>query len=56
MMERLARDKHVSLLQKFVNYGKNLYNIGPSCQFIKLFSWFMMIWQNKLERLCMAIF
>ena len=31
-MERLARDKHSSLLQKFVNYGqKKFYNIGPRC-------------------------
>jgi hypothetical protein len=27
---RLARDKHSSLLQKFINYGrKKVYNIGP---------------------------
>jgi hypothetical protein len=27
----LARDKHSSLLQKFVNYGRKIfYNIGPS--------------------------
>jgi len=30
-MERSARDKHSSLLRKFVNYGrKKFYNIGPS--------------------------
>jgi hypothetical protein len=29
-LERLARDKHSSLLQKTVNYGrKKFYNIGP---------------------------
>ncbi len=29
-LEKLARDKHASLLQKFVTYNrKNLYNIGP---------------------------
>jgi hypothetical protein len=29
-LERLARDKHSSLLQKFVNYGhKKVYRIGP---------------------------
>ncbi len=29
-MDRLARDKHSSLLRKFVNYGqKKFYNIGP---------------------------
>jgi len=29
-LERLARDKHSSLLRKLVNYGrKKLYNIGP---------------------------
>jgi hypothetical protein len=31
-MERLAGDKHSSLLQKFVTYGrKKFYNIGPRC-------------------------
>jgi hypothetical protein len=35
-LERLARDKHSSLLQEFVNYGrKKLYNIGP---------WYLMFW------------
>ncbi len=30
LLERLARDKHSSLLRKFVNYGqKKFYNIGP---------------------------
>ncbi len=30
-LEKLAKDKHSSLLQKFVNYGqKKFYNIGPS--------------------------
>jgi hypothetical protein len=29
-IDKLARDKHSSLLQKFVNYGrKTFYNIGP---------------------------
>ena len=29
-LERLARDKHSCLLQKFVTYGrKKFYNIGP---------------------------
>jgi hypothetical protein len=29
-LERLAMDKHSSLLRTFVNYGhKKLYNIGP---------------------------
>jgi hypothetical protein len=29
-LERLARDKHSSVLQKFVTYGcKKFYNIGP---------------------------
>jgi len=29
-LERLARDKHSSLLQKYVNYGhKKFYNTGP---------------------------
>ncbi len=30
-LERLAKDKHSSLLRTFVNYGvKSFYNIGPS--------------------------
>jgi hypothetical protein len=34
MLERRARDKHSSLLQKFVNYGqKKFHNIGPRCTF-----------------------
>jgi hypothetical protein len=29
-IDKLARDKHSSLLQKFLNYGrKKFYNIGP---------------------------
>ncbi len=29
-LERLARDKHCSILRKFANYGrKKIYNIGP---------------------------
>jgi hypothetical protein len=29
-LERLARNRHSSLLQKFINYGeKKFYNIGP---------------------------
>jgi hypothetical protein len=32
-LERLARDKHSSLLRKSVNYGqKKFYNIGPRPQ------------------------
>jgi hypothetical protein len=32
-LERLARDKHSSLLRKFVNYNcKKFYNIGPRLQ------------------------
>ncbi len=35
-LERLALDKHSSLLRKFVNYGrKKFYNIGPWCQSYK---------------------
>ncbi len=35
-LERLARDKHSSVLRKFVNYGqKKFYNIGPRSQFYK---------------------
>ncbi len=26
-------DKHSSLLQKFINYGKQFYNIGPGGDF-----------------------
>jgi hypothetical protein len=30
MLERLSREKHSCLFQKFVNYSrKKLYNIGP---------------------------
>ncbi len=37
-LERLARDKRSSLLQKFVTYGrKQLYNIGPCA--IKFLRW-----------------
>jgi hypothetical protein len=36
-MERLDRDKHSSLLQKFVNYKqKKVYNIGPRGGFFKI--------------------
>jgi hypothetical protein len=28
-LERFARDKHSTLLQKLVNYDKKFYNIGP---------------------------
>ncbi len=32
-LERLARDKHSSLLRKLVNYGrKKFYEIGPRCK------------------------
>jgi hypothetical protein len=31
--ENFARDKHSSLLQKFINYGKQFYNIGPGGDF-----------------------
>jgi hypothetical protein len=31
-LEMLVREKHSSLLQKFVNYaGKKFYRIGPNC-------------------------
>ncbi len=34
MLEKLARDKHSSLLRKFVKLRtKNFYNIGPWCRF-----------------------
>jgi hypothetical protein len=37
-LERLAMDKHSSLLRTFVNYGrKKFYNIGPSFS-VKVFS------------------
>jgi hypothetical protein len=37
-LEKLAIDKHSSLLQKFVNYGqKGFYNMGPGCQSNKTF-------------------
>jgi hypothetical protein len=38
-MPYLARDKHSSLLQTFVNYRrKKFYNIGPWVNVIKLFT------------------
>ncbi len=38
-MERIARDKHSSLLRKSVNYGREkFYRIGPRCQFHKHFT------------------
>jgi hypothetical protein len=39
MLERLAREKHSNLLQKFLTYGcKKFYNIGTWCQAYKNFS------------------
>jgi hypothetical protein len=36
-LKRLARKKHSSLLQKFVNYGqKKVYNMGPGAIFTTL--------------------
>ena len=36
-LERLATDKHSSLLRKFVNYGhKKFYSIGPAVRFESL--------------------
>ncbi len=38
-MKKLAKDKHSSLLQKFVTYGrKKFYNIGPRDQIWAEFS------------------
>ncbi len=32
-LEKLARDKHSSLLRKYLNYGRNkFYSTGPRCQ------------------------
>ncbi len=37
-VEGLARDKHFSLLQTFLNYEhKKSYNVGPLCQLHKIF-------------------
>ncbi len=48
-MERLARDKHSSLLQTFVNYGKGKsYNIGPSSN-ITLHSEEIEIFENLVK-------
>jgi hypothetical protein len=54
-LERLARDKHSSLLQKFVTYGrKKFYNIVPRCRCHKpVFSSSLTLLQNKLEGLSM---
>jgi hypothetical protein len=40
-MEQIVRDKHSSLLRKFVNYKqKEFYNIGARAQCYKLFQVF----------------
>jgi hypothetical protein len=37
-LERLARDKHSSLLRTLINYGrKKFYNIGPRANVIRHF-------------------
>jgi hypothetical protein len=39
MLERLAKDKHSSLLQKSVNYGRNkFYDIDPSQNLLKAYN------------------
>ncbi len=39
-LEKLARDKHSSLLQTFVNYGRRkvLQHLAPEANIIKLFT------------------
>ncbi len=37
-MEKLVRDKHSSLLRKFVNYGRKNTTFGPGVSSIKLFT------------------
>ncbi len=52
-LERLDRDKHSSLLQKFVNYGqKSFYNIGPRSQTAELSPASLLSWRRyfRLER------
>jgi hypothetical protein len=46
----LAGDKQSSLLRTFANYGRiKFYNIDTLCQFLKLFSLFMIERQMKQE-------
>jgi hypothetical protein len=54
MLESLAREKHSSLSQKSVNYGrKKFYNIGPWCLGHKTFLFDKKAAQDKLE--CLSI-
>jgi hypothetical protein len=51
MLERLARDKHCSLLQKFVNYSrKKFFSIGPGVD-LKAFPHKITHHFSKLDRL-----
>ncbi len=49
-LERLATDKHLSLLRKSVNYGRKMfYSTGPWCQGLKTHSSYLTTGSNKLE-------
>jgi len=46
-MERLAKAKHISLLQKLVSYGlKKFYNIGP-CPFSVHYKYVIVMLKNE---------
>jgi hypothetical protein len=48
-LEKLARHKHSSLLEIYVNYGQKSFIImGPGVRFIKVFVHY---WTSKLKRL-----
>ncbi len=52
--ERLAREKHSSLLQTSINYdSEKFYSTGPRCLCIKSFlAWWFMLWSDKLVCFC----
>jgi hypothetical protein len=49
-LEKLARDKHSSLLRKSVNYGRNkFYSTGPKMAFIVLASLIKVTYDRHLQ-------
>ncbi len=53
-LRRLKRDKHSSLLQKFVNYGRKKFcDVGPGVNVIKLLFPLFAKFNTKLE--CLLI-
>jgi len=52
MLDRLTRDKHSGLLQKFVNYDhKKFYNIGPRSHAISVLRQYEKEHAKKMEDL-----